>query len=121
MPCPGLDPRTVHMRYVVDKVGLGRVFLRVLRLLPVTVIPPKLNIHRHLHVALTTQTKRRMPGKLPRSSALLEIGKHRIENYFHYFRQWGTADGGTVVKILCYKSEGCWFDSRWCHWNFSLT
>jgi hypothetical protein len=33
----------------------------------------------------------------------------------------GTADGGTVVKALCYKSEGRWFDSRWCHWNFSLT
>jgi hypothetical protein len=32
-----------------------------------------------------------------------------------------TADGGTVVKVLCYKSEGRGFDSRWCHWNFSLT
>ena len=21
--------------------------------------------------------------------------------------------GGTVVKVLCYKSEGRWFDSRW--------
>ena len=29
--------------------------------------------------------------------------------------------GGTVVKVLCYKSEGRCFDSRWCHWNFSLT
>jgi len=29
--------------------------------------------------------------------------------------------GGTVVKALCTKSEGRWFDSRWCHWNFSLT
>ena len=29
--------------------------------------------------------------------------------------------GGTVVKVLCYKSEGRWFDSRWCHWNFALT
>ena len=27
----------------------------------------------------------------------------------------------TVVKVLCYKLEGCWFDSRWFHWNFSLT
>ena len=27
----------------------------------------------------------------------------------------------TVVKLLCYKSEGRWFDSRWYHWNFSLT
>ena len=24
-------------------------------------------------------------------------------------------------KVLRYKSEGRWFDSRWCHWNFSLT
>ena len=29
--------------------------------------------------------------------------------------------GGTVVKVLCYKSEGRWFDSKWCHWNSSLT
>ena len=29
--------------------------------------------------------------------------------------------GGTVVKVLCYKSEGRWFDSRWCHWNILLT
>jgi hypothetical protein len=33
----------------------------------------------------------------------------------------GTADGGTVVKVLCYKSVGRWFDSRWCQGNFSLT
>ena len=26
-----------------------------------------------------------------------------------------------MVKVLCYKWEGRWFDSRWCHWNFSLT
>jgi len=26
----------------------------------------------------------------------------------------------TVVKVLCYKSEGGWFDPSWCHWNFSL-
>jgi len=29
--------------------------------------------------------------------------------------------GGTVVKVLCYKSEGRRFDPSWCHWNFSLT
>ena len=28
---------------------------------------------------------------------------------------------GTVVKVLCYKSEGRWFDPSWCHWNFFLT
>jgi len=29
--------------------------------------------------------------------------------------------GGTVVKVLCYKSEGHWFDPSWCHWNFSFS
>ena len=29
--------------------------------------------------------------------------------------------GSTVVKVLRYKSEGRWFVSRFCLWNFSLT
>jgi hypothetical protein len=40
---------------------------------------------------------------------------------YMYIIYMGTADGGTVVQVLCYKSEGHWFDSRWCNWNFSLT
>jgi len=24
----------------------------------------------------------------------------------------------TVVKVLCYKSEGHWFDPNWCQWIF---
>jgi hypothetical protein len=31
------------------------------------------------------------------------------------------ARGGVVVKVLCYKPAGRGFDSRWCHWNFSVT
>jgi len=26
--------------------------------------------------------------------------------------------GSTVVKVLCYKSEGRWFDLSWCQWIF---
>jgi hypothetical protein len=26
---------------------------------------------------------------------------------------------GTVVKVLRYKSDGRWFDPRWCHWNWN--
>ena len=34
----------------------------------------------------------------------------------------GVSRSSTVIKeALCYKSVGHWFDSRWCHWNFSLT
>jgi len=38
---------------------------------------------------------------------------------------WGIysagARGGIVVKALRYKPVGRGFDSRWCHWNFSVT
>jgi len=29
--------------------------------------------------------------------------------------------GGTLLKVLCYKSKGRWVDPGWGHWNFSLT
>ena len=28
---------------------------------------------------------------------------------------------GQLFQALGYKPEGREFDSRWCHWNFSLT
>jgi hypothetical protein len=31
------------------------------------------------------------------------------------------ARGGVVVKALRYKPADGGFDSRWCHWNFSVT
>jgi len=45
-----------------------------------------------------------------------------IKNIFIYlFIYLLTGDlGGTVVKVLCYKSEGRWFDPVWCHWYFLL-
>jgi hypothetical protein len=42
----GLSPRrpgSIHAGFVVDKVALGQVFLRVLRFSPVSVIPPSLS------------------------------------------------------------------------------
>jgi len=26
--------------------------------------------------------------------------------------------GSTVAKVLCYKSDGRWFDPSWCQWIF---
>ena len=31
---------------------------------------------------------------------------------------FSTDRGSTVVKVLCYKSEGRWFDPSWRHWIF---
>jgi hypothetical protein len=40
---PGFDPGSVHLGFVVDKVVLGQVLLRVLRLSPVNYIAPMLH------------------------------------------------------------------------------
>jgi hypothetical protein len=36
------------------------------------------------------------------------------------FNTWGHAVA-QLVEALRYKPERRGFDSRWCHWNFSLT
>jgi hypothetical protein len=40
---PGFTPGSIHVGFVVDKAGLGQVFLRVLRFYPVNIIPPSLS------------------------------------------------------------------------------
>ena len=40
-----------------------------------------------------------------------EIGTHTL---------MGGDRSSTVVKVLCNKSKGSWFDSTWGHWKFSL-
>jgi hypothetical protein len=40
---PGFAPGSIHVGFVVDKVGLGQVFLRVLLFFPVSIIPPSLS------------------------------------------------------------------------------
>jgi hypothetical protein len=35
-------------------------------------------------------------------------------------RSWGTLLVAQLVEALRSKPEGRGFDSRWCHWNFSL-
>ena len=41
-------------------------------------------------------------------------------NFRVYYLVFGDR-GSTVVTVLWYKSEGHWFDPRWCSWNLSLT
>ena len=47
----------------------------------------------------------------------------RTADRFHLLdvRMWGTLLVAQLVEALRYKSEGRGFDSRRCHWNFSLT
>ena len=50
----GFDPGSVRVRFVVDKVALRQVVLRVLRFSPV-IIPPVFHTH-HLNVTLNRRT-----------------------------------------------------------------
>jgi len=49
------------------------------------------------------------------------------ESWAHHFRIQGVTvsffehSSTSSAKVLCYKSEGCWFDPSGYHWNFSLT
>ena len=66
---PEFHPKSAHVRFMVDKVALGEVFLGVLRFRSVSIIPPMLrararththtHTHLHLHVALTRRTNGR--------------------------------------------------------------
>ena len=50
---PGFEPSLVHVRFAADEVELGQVLLPVLLLSPISIIPPLLHTHLHLHVAVT--------------------------------------------------------------------
>jgi hypothetical protein len=71
---PGFDPRSVHVRFVMDKVALGQVFLPVLRFPPVSVIPSVFHIHFHLHVALTRRTNGRSLGTFQKAVLFRKSG-----------------------------------------------
>jgi len=49
------DPRSFGMKFEVDKVTLGKVFLQVLHFPPVSMIPPVIHTHLLIHV-LTGRT-----------------------------------------------------------------
>ena len=44
------------------------------------------------------------------------MASSRAKFTFTFLTFWDR--GSTVVKVLCYKSEGRWFDPSWCQWVF---
>jgi hypothetical protein len=60
------------------------------------------------------------PKQPSQNTMRIVLDRHQSDIYMYNKPLWGDR-GDTVVKVLCYKSEGRWFDSRWCHWNSSLT
>jgi hypothetical protein len=74
-----LDPRSVHVRFVVDKVAVGQVFLRVLQ------VPLLLSIrhwYRLIYTLLLPEGQTAEARAPFRSNALSEIEEFWIERYF---------------------------------------
>jgi hypothetical protein len=46
---------------------------------------------------------------------------HAFIIFYDFYSVIPGGRGGAVVEVLRYKPEGRGIDSRWCHWNFSLT
>jgi len=51
------------------------------------------------------------PGNLRQSNGFPIIGKYQHKSEDR---------GGTVVKVLFYKSEGRWFDPSWCQFFIDI-
>jgi hypothetical protein len=49
----GFNPRSVDVRYIVDRMARAQVFLWVLRFSPASIIPPIPHTNLHLHVVLS--------------------------------------------------------------------
>ena len=60
----GFDPKSVHVRFVVDIVRVGNRCVLVLQFSPISVIPPVLHTSRDLHtcIALTSMTDEQRIG-----------------------------------------------------------
>ena len=81
------------MRFVLDKVALGQVFLPALLFTPVSIIPPMLRTHPHLHVDVARRKSGRSLGTLLKSNAVRAVGGRRIDKYYYL-----------VIKGLVYES-----------------
>jgi len=52
---------------------------------------------------------------------IIKVTWQLLHNYLLLLYRLSGDRGSSVVKLLCCKSVGRWFDPSWCHWNFSLT
>jgi hypothetical protein len=73
---PEFAPGSVHMGFVVDKVTLGQIFLRILRFTPVSVIPSVFSI------LIIWGMKNRSIGD--RSSNILSVPIYMNKNKVYY-------------------------------------
>jgi len=77
------DTRSIHLRFVVDKMTFWQFLLRVLRFYPHNIIPPILHTHLNLHVALIGRTNGRRLGTFRKSDVI----EHRNTCTFLFLKE----------------------------------
>jgi hypothetical protein len=81
-PCrPGFDPRSVQVRFLVDREARWQVSLPVLRLSPVRIIPPMFYTHFYTNTTFIRRTSGRNLETFKQSSVLIS-GEHCTKDYF---------------------------------------
>jgi hypothetical protein len=73
---PGFVSKSVHVRFVADKVAVGQVYLLVFLYFLVSNIPPMLHTLLFLHVALTRRTNARNLGTFWKAVLFRESGSN---------------------------------------------
>jgi len=117
------EPSQTDVWLVVHKVTMGLGSLPVLLFCPVSIIPPMLHTHLHLHVALSRETNGRSLRVFQKNNALSEIGELCIEKYFALLLSakgehgWPRAFRGTPCYVRC---VGAWhqFAQFVCRWFY---
>ena len=74
-----------------------------------------------VEVSLRGSTRRLQGCIILPDDRFLKYTLRIAEQFIDIYHILGARGGAQFVEALRYKPEGCWFDSRWCQWNFSLT
>jgi hypothetical protein len=87
---PGFDLRSVRVRFVVNKVALGHVFLLSASLFPCQYHSTIAPYSSSSTCCSYQKDKRAKPGNLPKSDALSEIRERWTEKCFNFFYALGS-------------------------------
>jgi hypothetical protein len=79
----GFDTTSIGVGFVVDKLALGRVFLRGFRLSPDRIVPPMLHIHLHINTYFQ-KDKRADLGTFQKAMLFRNSPEHRTEQCFKF-------------------------------------
>jgi hypothetical protein len=71
----------------------------------------------HLKILSFTPLVSSTSGLSLHSTVMLIMSQYIINYCDKTFESMGDRSS-TVVKVLRYKLQGCWFDPRWCHGIF---